>query len=374
MSRFVVCRLLGCLGLLTVSSGWLAAQQTTQLPQQANPTKPGEPDASQPIRVSVENVVAPVLVFNREGGIVSGLKPDQFRLFDNGKEQTIQVDETFTPISLVILVQANSRVEKILPEVTKIGNLIKPLIVGDQGEAAVIAFDSRIRTMQDFTSDSDKITAAIKKLSYGSTSSRLIDAVDEGVRMLRTRPKDRRRIMLVIGETRDFGSEGRGRETLINLQLANVLTYWLDMSHLLGTLTQSAPMPRPDNNPPAFHPLPPNVAATPTTVMQTYGTEGNSAEFMPLMVEIFKDVKNVFKTSPANLFTKGTGGNQFSFYRQHGLEDAISQIGEELHSQYIISYNPNNKSEGGFHEISVQVVGRDYRAQTRPGYWLAAKQ
>jgi len=332
--------------LLALVTGLLVAQ--TQPPPKSSPQQAEQPpEGSQPIRVSVENVLAPVLVLDRSGTFVSGLRPDQFRLFDNNKEQNIQVDETFVPISLVILVQANARVEKILPQVTKIGNLIKPFIVGDQGEAAVIAFDSRIRTMQEFTSDSEKITAAVKKLAYGSTPSHLIDAVDDGVRMLRTRGKDRRRIMLVIGETRDYGSEGRGRETLINLQVNNVDVYWVDMSHLLGTLTSGPPDPRPDNLPPAMHSMPGIVPATPTTVMQTYGTEGNSAEFIPLMVEIFRDAKNIFKTSPAVLFTRGTGGTQFGFYKQHGLEDAIQQIGERLHSQYLVSYNPNNKEEGG---------------------------
>jgi len=358
--------------LLALVTGLLVAQ--TQPPPKSSPQQAEQPpEGSQPIRVSVENVLAPVLVLDRSGTFVSGLRPDQFRLFDNNKEQNIQVDETFVPISLVILVQANARVEKILPQVTKIGNLIKPFIVGDQGEAAVIAFDSRIRTMQEFTSDSEKITAAVKKLAYGSTPSHLIDAVDDAVRMLRKRGKDRRRIMLVLGETSDYGSEGRGRETLINLQVNNVDVYWVDMSNMLGTLTSGPPDPRPDNLPPAMHSMPGIVPATPTTVMQTYGTEGNSAEFIPLMVEIFRDAKNIFKTSPAVLFTRGTGGTQFGFYKQHGLEDAIQQIGERLHSQYLVSYNPNNKEEGGWHQITVDIIGKDYKTQTRPGYWLAAK-
>lgn len=361
------------IALLTLCSGLLAAQ--SQQPQQPPKTPPPTPESvDAKISVSVENVMAPVLVFNREGNFVSGLRPDQFHLFDNSKEQNIQVDETFTPISLVVVIQANSKIEKLLPEVNKIGNLIKPLIIGDQGEAAVIAVDHRTRTIQEFTSDPDKITAAIKKIYPGSTPSHMIDAVDEGVRLLRTRPKDRRRIMLVVGETRDYGSEGRGRETLINLQLNNVVTYWVDMSHLLGTLSAGPPVPRPDNNPPALHQLPGIVPTTPTSVMQASGGAGSRAEFLPLMLEIFRDVKNIFKTSPAELFTKGTGGNQFSFYRQRGLEDAIQQIGEQLHSQYLISYSPSNKEEGGWHQIAVTIGGTDYRTQTRPGYWLATKQ
>jgi hypothetical protein len=124
-----------------------------------------------------------------------------------------------------------------------------------------------------------------------------------------------------------------------------------------------------------MRPLPSNVPATPNTVMQTWGTEGARAEFIPLMVEIFRDVKAIFKRNPAELFTKGTGGIEYGFMTQRALEDAILRMGEELHSQYLISYNPNNKDEGGFHEITVRIDGHpDYQTRTRPGYWLATKQ
>lgn len=347
--------------LLCVSvCGLLLAQQEKQPPTT--------------IRTTVENVLAPVTVYDRNNNYVHGLTPDQFRIYDNGKEQNIhQVEVTYTPISLVVAIQANARADKILPQVNKIGTMLKPIMLGDQGEAAVVAFDSRVRTLQDFTPDADKITKAIKSIYAGSLSSRLVDAVEESVRMLKTRNKDRRRILLVIGESRDYGSEARGRETLIELQLANITAYWVDMSHLLGTLTTPTPDPRPDNAPPASHPLPGGVPSTPTTVQQMYGTNGSSAEFIPLMVEIFKDVKNIFKTSPAVLFTRGTGGSEFSFFSQHGLEASIQEISDQLHSQYTISYTPNNKDEGGFHVITVQVIGRNYRCDTRPGYWVSPK-
>src|SRR3974390_557454 len=100
--------------LVVFLCGLLAAQTPQQPAQPAQAqTEAGE---GQPIRVSVDNVVANVLVYRGDGNFVSGLLPDQFRLFDNGKEQNIHVDETFSPISLMILVQCNSRVEKILPD------------------------------------------------------------------------------------------------------------------------------------------------------------------------------------------------------------------------------------------------------------------
>src|SRR5581483_7422384 len=130
-----------------------------------------------PFRVSTDLVVAPVTVFDRSGGYVNGIQPEQFHLFDNDKEQNIHVDIAYQPISLVIAVQANSHVQSILPQVQKIGNLIAPLVIGDQGEAAVVAYDSRIRTLQDFTSDPEKITKAVKSITPGSTANRMIDAV-----------------------------------------------------------------------------------------------------------------------------------------------------------------------------------------------------
>ncbi len=330
--------------------------------------------APPPFRVSTDLVVAPVTVFDRSGGYVSGIQPEQFHLFDNDKEQNIHVDVAYQPISLVIAIQANSHVESILPQVQRIGNLITPLVIGDQGEAAVVAYDSRIRTLQDFTSDPEKITKAVKSITPGSTANRMIDAVVDSGRMLDSRPKNRRRILLLIGETRDLSSESRAREALIGLQLANIVFYAVDMSRFVSTLSAHPEPARPLQQPAAAYPLPGGNPSTPNTVAQTY-SQNDRAQFLPLMVELFKDAKAIFKDNPVELFTKGTGGSEFSFYRQKGLEEAIQKIGEELHSQYLISYNPNNKEEGGFHHITVGVSGRSdvARVQTRLGYWLAAK-
>lgn len=348
-------------------AGMLLAQEPAQ-----NPPPAQEEGNDLRIRVQVQHVLAPVLVYDRDGNFVNGLAPDQFHLMDNNKEQNIHVDVTFQPISMVILVQANAAVEKMLPAINKIGNLIQPLILGQQGEAAVVAYDHRIRTLQEFTSDADKITQAVRKIQPGSSSSHMIDATEQGIRMLRSRPQNRRRIILLIGETRDIGSEARGRETLITMQLSNIAFYAVDMSRLMEKLTAPQEIPRPDPLPPAMHPLPSNVPATPNTVMQAYGTDGNSAQFVPLLIEIYQDAKAIFKRNPVEVFSSGTGGSQFSYYRRNGLEEAIQRVGEQLHSEYLISYSPNNKLEGGFHQISVYVnspIAR--RIQVRPGYWLA---
>jgi len=357
---------------LTLTGASLFAQQQQQ-PQQL----PAQQDQPLVFRESVEEVTAPVLVFDHDGNYVNGLQPFQFHLLDNGKEQNIQVDVAYQPISLVICLQVNAHVEGLLPQIRKIGNLIAPMMIGDQGEAAVIGFDSRIRLLQDWTTDSEKITKSVKDIYAGSSSNRIIDAVGEATRMLRRRPPNRRRIILYIGETRDIASETKIREALLALQYANVLFYPVDISRLMSTLSAKPDPGRQSNLPPAMYPLPSNVPATPTTVQQTYGTGGGGRiEFIPMMVEVFKDVKAIFKDNPIEAFTKGTGGTEYGFVRQRGLEEAIQKIGAELHSQYMVTYRPNNKDEGGFHEIKVLIANAPEvkKTQTRPGYWLGVKQ
>ena len=364
--------------LLTLVTTLLFAQQPGTAPQTAGQPGSAAQTAGQfeeyKIPVTVDVVVAPTMVLDKNGYYVNGLRKDQFHLFDNGREQNPQVDVSFYPISLVIAIQSNSHVEGLLPQVNKIGNLIKPLIVGDQGEVALIAYDGRVRTLQEFTSDPDKITEKVKTIFPGNSQNRLIDAVVQGTRMLTMRERNRRRIILTIGETRDLGSETRAREALIGLQLSNIVCYSVDMSRFMTSLTAPTPVGRPDNLPPAAHPLPPQFAATPTTVSQMYGYNAGRAEFIPLMLELYKDAKAIFQSNPVEVFTKGTGGTEFGFHTQRTLEVALEKVGEELHSQYLLTYSPNNKDEGGFHEIKIGIAGHpDYKVYAWLGYWLALK-
>lgn len=354
------------------------------LSAQTPPTPPGTITSPPPavdtpgfvIPVRVTEIVVPVTVHDRDGNIVDSLQPREFHLTDNGREQDITTDVTFHPISLCIALQRSASVDAIMPQVKRMGPLMESFIVGDQGEAALLAFDARIQVKQDFTNDAGKITEALKKIdAYGSTTSRLVDAMGEGVRMLSRRPKDRRRILLVISETRDYGSEGKMRDVLLEAQFANVIVYTLDMSRMIATI-MNKPYPGPGpmaGLPPAAMQgsLPPGVAATPTSVFQSGILPGTNADVVPLIIEVMRDVKSIFVDNPAEKMTKATGGAEFSFYKQKGLEDAIAKIGSEIHRQYIITYSPNNKDEGGWHEIRVGVTQKNLSVRARPGYWMA---
>ena len=319
----------------------------------------------------VITIIAPTTVVDRKGNLVNGIPAHQFRLLDNKKEQKIRVDLAFQPLDIVVVMQANANVEPMLEKMKKIGPLLEGLVLGEKGECALIAFDHRIRLLQDFTSDGGKITKALETVRPGSSSSRLNDAVLEGARLLSKRPKDRRRVILQISETRDKGSEGRARETLLALQFGNIAVYTVNINRLVTTVMARTPIPRPDPVPTTARHLPGGAAVTPETVAQYTGA--NFGSVIPLMVEIYRQGKAIFVDNPAELYTKASGGKEHAFTTMANLENAISDIGEELHSQYLISYTPNNMGEGGLHEIQVLVDRPDLKIRTRQGYWMAAK-
>jgi VWFA-related protein len=330
--------------------------------------------SQEPFRTGVNVVVAPTIVTDRDGNYVNGLQPHQFRLLDNEKLQDIKVDVSWVPISLVVAIQANAATEPVLPKIKKIAPLFHGLVVGDQGQVAIMAFDHRLQVLQDFTSDADKLQAALDKLKPGSTSSRMVDAVIESARMLRKQPPNRRRVLLLIAETRDHGSEGKVRQALTDLQFENVSVYSVNINRMVGTLLAKPQPPRPDPIPPTARNYPAGVPPTPSAAAQMSGNASNSANFVPVFVEIFKQVKGIFIDNPVEVFTKWTGGREHSFLTQRDLENAITTIGSELHSEYMITYTPNNKEEGGYHTIEVSVPGRDdVKIRTRPGYWMASK-
>lgn len=325
-------------------------------------------DSNDPLfRQAVNVVVVPTTITDKNGDHVDGIGPREFRLFDNGKQQDIRVDIAFVPISLVIAVQADAAADPVLPTIRRVGSAIQGLITGENGQAAVVAFDHRIRVMQDFTSDYLKVNDALKQINAGSSSSRLLDAVVESARMLRHRPKNERRVILLVSETRDKSSETKLREALLAAQLQDITVYTANMSRLVTALAAKTPVPRPDPIPATARHLPAGAPQTPTAVANYTGT----GSVIPLFVEIFKGVKGIFIDNPSEKLTEYTGGKEYNFKTQSDLEEVIRKIGYDLHSQYIISYNPNNKLEGGFHEIKVEVGRPDLRIRTRPGYWLA---
>jgi len=352
-------------------SGLICAAGFAQAPGTLDPAKQeaSKQESDLRINVPVNVVIAPTTVQDRDGNFINGLQLQDFELYDNNKLQKITSDVREEPLSLVVAVQRSSNLTDILPKIQRIGSMLSDLVAGQDGEVAVVGFDHRIQVAQDFTTETTKISEAMKKMTPGSSNHAVIDAVNQGIRMLKNRPPDRRRVLLLIAEKRDRGSELRLREALTEAQFANVTIYSLDISTIVAALTDKGMPPRPPPIPAEAQHLPGGYPSTPTTVEQNY-YNGN---YIPVFVDIFKAVKSVFVDDTLDVFTRFTGGREYPFLGEKSLDKAISGISEELHSQYLLSYSPNNQTEGGFHDIKVIVNRPSLEVRTRPGYWVAAR-
>jgi len=321
-------------------------------------------------------VLVPTTVTDARGRTIDGLETTDFMVLDNGKPQKLTVDTIGTgvaPIALVVAVQASGISKAVLDKVRKIGGMIQPIVTGNRGCAAVVSFSERIVWMQECTSNDDALAQALEQIRPGANkSARMLDAVEQSIERLQKHPNSHR-VLLLISESRDRGSDTALEQVAVAAQTAGVTVYAATYSAFKTGFTSKAP--------PETEPLTLNHPKMPTD--ETGTVSGGPPECNPVAcpdpamppLEQRVDVKGgigelvrLGKTNTSEALTKGTGGAIFPFTRLKGLEEAIEKLGTELHSQYLLSFTPDNPASG-YHRLEVRVAGGDFRVRARPGYW-----
>jgi VWFA-related protein len=374
-----LCALL--LAALLAGAGALRAQapEGPMAPRPGQPVQQVPPNAQAKLKVQVALVNMPVTVRNAKGDMVNDLDAKDFRITDNGVEQKIShFDLGGDPLSLVILIETSSRIDPLMPGMRKTGILFTQTVMGPEGEAAVVGFNDAVDKLQDFTSDGDAIENVVANLKTGTSGSKLYDAMAVGVDMLSGRMPQptadrpgRRRVMLVMSETVDAGSEAKLGEVLRKAQLANVTIYSVGLS-----TTRSELKGKPRDNQPA--PIAPpgimTLPAPPGTVQTPAGQDIASAsgvDLLGLAIWAVQHADNKVKDHAMEVACVATGGMHLSTYKDRTIEKVIDEIGGELHSQYTISYAPSDSDAIGYHEIKVDVDRKNLKVRTRPGYYVA---
>jgi len=359
-----------------------------QSPSGPLPPKPGvevqlpPKDTQAKVKVRVALVSTPVTVRNGRGDMVHDLEAGNFQVTDNGIAQQIShFDLGGDPLSLVILLQTSSRIEPLMPQVRKTGILFTQTVIGPTGEAAVVSFNDSVDKLQDFTTNGDLVENAIAHLGAGTSGSKLYDAMSVGVEMLTGRPQatpdkpGRRRVLMILSEATDVGSEAKLGEVLRQAQLANVTIYSVGLSTTRAELQAQPKDTRPKITPPGTFPLPPQpgIPQTPTSEENRYG----NIDYLALAIWAVQHAENKIKDHALEVAATATGGAHLATFRDRSIEKAIDEIGGELHSQYTISYTPTGSDAVGYHEIKVNVVRNDaknLKVRARPGYYLASPE
>ena len=322
----------------------------------------------------IDEVIVPLTVRGPKGDYIHDMAVHDFTLYDNDIEQNIiGFDISYLPISMVICVQTSDRVEGILGDIRKTAYLFTELVLGEFGEAAVMTFDSRIKLLQDFTNDPQKIGKALTTMRIGTSAVALADAMYSAVRMLLKRPDNHRKIIVVISESQNNGSRISLGESLRTAQLYNMTIYPVRLSTLSARLRRKAePVHSPIPAGVVVRPTMPGVAATPTSQQQSnYSVTPN---MIPIIIDLVRGVKNLIFDNPLEVLAEGTGGRDFSPRTTQGVQESIIRIGEDIRSQYRLSYRPNNLNEKGiYHRIRIDVPYEKLKMRYRVGYFHGPK-
>lgn len=184
-----------------------------------------ESEKEEVIRVQTNLVSVPVVVSDRQGRYVAGLKQADFSLFQDGKQKEISFFATNEePMNVAILLDTSRSTEFVLDEIKDAAkDFIKLLQPNDQ--AMIVTFDADVNVIQNLTSNQKDLEKAIKKVEIGDFPGTVMrDAVFETVSRSLAAAKGRKAIILLT-DGKDFGSYPTQNELLRTLEESDVMIY-----------------------------------------------------------------------------------------------------------------------------------------------------
>jgi len=289
-------------------------------------------------RSQAKVVQVPVIVTTKDSRTVDDLTANDFRVLDDGMPQPVTMDDFISglaPLSLVIAIQSSGTSKLALAKINHIGGMIQPLVMGTKGQAAVVTFDKEIAWLQDFTRDSNKISGAVRSLKAGTAArARMFDTIAEVAERMKRRPG--RRVLLLISEGRDQGSEAKFQQVMETVEREGIEVFGAHYS---------------------------SYAMSWISKPEDFPDQGELNEMF------FAQLARLGTTNPVRALALATGGSDAPFLRERGIEDAIQRLGSEVHSQYILSF-PQRGDATGEHQIEVSVPNRaELRIRSRRVYW-----
>ncbi len=270
------------------------------------------------VTVDSSTVVINATITDAAGNHVSGLKQNQFSIFENGVEQTIDFFAAAeTPFAAVILLDTSGSMEQ---RVSLARSAAIKFLDGirDSDNASIYRFDSKVSIVQKFSNSRDVSEKIFDLKADGMTA--LNDAVFQAAKDLGDRP-EKRRAIIVLSDGMDTYS-GHSADKALKAALAvNALIYTVDMS-----ASETDGKARAQNQ----------------------GVLRNFAE----------------KTGGTFILTPGGVA----------MREAFRKIVAELGSQYTIAYQPTNPTKDGkWRSTELRVTKPNLTIRTRKGYHAAKR-
>lgn len=311
--------------LVLILSAAAAAQTPTPAPL-PKPTPPGE----EPAATKVFEVRLPVTVTEKKKFLVPGLTKGDFAVFEDGVQQDITFfsdEKTNPPVYVGVLMDTSpSAAGKIGFSKEAAKNFIYTVTRLRKDKAAFMTFDHEVILRQDFTDKLDLLDKAVDKISKAGSQTALYDAIwqftDEKLRSV-----PGRRVIVVISDGDDTFSRAELKDAIDIAQRTETTIFGISTkAGFLGSV--------------------PGVEA---------GQIADKGD--KLLIQL----------------CEATGGEAFFTGDMIELERAFKRISEELRSQYLITYKPQNQEyDGRERKVEVRFTDKEkekrYSIRTKKSY------
>jgi Ca-activated chloride channel family protein len=310
--------------------------------------------------VDLVNVTATVT--NDDGRFVSGLRREDFTVYEDGRLQEVShFSSDRVPVSLGIILDASGSMthDKMSAARSAIDRLIYELLDPDD-ELFFVEFATRASMTQGWTKDRQLISRAVKRVEAAGGTA-IYDAVATAIPTAQA-GTNRKKALLVISDGNDTNSEISAGALRQRIRESEVLVYALGID---GTRSRSVDPVRPPVQLPIPIPLPfPGGRREPRfpSPGSGGGSGGGGGSSWP---GARGDRVNA---EALRFITDDTGGRTEIVRGSEGLGPATARIADELSKQYYLGYVSTSERDGRWHTIRVEVRDRRLTVRARRGY------
>jgi VWFA-related protein len=319
----------------------------------AEPQKQATTPEPRPIQVQVNEVIVPVTVTDDKGRFVSNLDANDFRIFDEGKEQTLQYfnRERNQPVVVGFLIDLSnaSRVHWKNFQDAAIEMALNMLPGDPKFSGYLVTYGNEAELAVDTTGDAEPIVEKLRKVKPGGGAA-LFDAIYLACQkrhIVNGEPYDPRRVLIIIGDGHDSASK-KTLEEVLEIAQRNLVTIYGMSTVAFGFSNEG------DQN-----------------LIRLAEATGGRVEY-PLQ-GLYSDVSGYLSTPSDEgnyAIQVGTGG--YTSEVSGGIFRAVAHIAGEVTTQYILRYIPSvdPKNEGkAYRNIRVSVNLANVKIRARKGYY-----
>lgn len=328
-----------------------AAQRNSGGGAQAKPTPAPAPDSQsvdedEVVKITTSEVMLPVTVREPGGQLVSNLKREDFRVYEDGREQPLSdLALRQAPVDVALLVDSSSSVAANIEDFRRAAEEFAARITADD-RVSLIKFDDRVELLLDWTKSRLQLRRALGRVTPGMFT-RFNDALSLVARE-QFRKDQRRHAVVVLSDGID---SGRGAATL-EAALRSLLESQVAVYVISNTEIERA-----------------RKRAELANLLD--GSE-SSVRFNELRIGDLREGLRALDVSERNLeqLTRATGGRLYKPESFSDLSRVYTEIADELRSQYALYFTPLNPArDGSFRRVKVETPGRPLKVTARVGYF-----